>query len=228
MPAKSELVWFYCRRGRATEALTFCVRKFKAAEQRYTVSEKECLAVVFGLRKFRTYVLGEKLKIISDHEALKWLMSLREPRGRLLRWMLDIQEYDFQMEHRSGVSPIMASADALSRVYDLEGGDTHGESVAVVVDGDPGWDLPDDVEMKTEQMQDLGDLEKFVNDQDGKYAINEGLVVRIVNGVPLVYAPENLRSGILRHFHGAPACGHLGVARTLSKLRRHFWWDNGE
>uniref|UniRef100_A0A7S2ZL73 Uncharacterized protein n=1 Tax=Rhodosorus marinus TaxID=101924 RepID=A0A7S2ZL73_9RHOD len=113
-------------------------------------------------------------------------MSLREPRGRLLRRILDIQEYDFHTEHRSGVSPIMAMADALSRAYDLEGDDAHGESVAVVVDEDPGWDLHDNAEIQTEQVRDLGEMEKFVDDEDDQYAISEeGLIFKMVNEGPL-------------------------------------------
>mmetsp|Transcript_7288 Transcript_7288/g.10879 ORF Transcript_7288/g.10879 Transcript_7288/m.10879 type:complete len:103 (-) Transcript_7288:1753-2061(-) len=83
-------------------------------------------------------------------------MSLREPRGRLLRWMLDIQEYDFQMEHRSGASPIMATADAQSRVCDRERVDGHGEPVAVVAEEEQGRDLPDNAEIKKKQIHELG------------------------------------------------------------------------
>uniref|UniRef100_A0A7S0G551 Integrase zinc-binding domain-containing protein n=1 Tax=Rhodosorus marinus TaxID=101924 RepID=A0A7S0G551_9RHOD len=156
---------------------------------------------------------------------MKWLMSLREPMGRLLRWMLDIQEYDFQMEHWSGVSPIMATADALSRVYNREDVDIPGESVATVEDEDPVWDLPDKAAIKDEQRHDLGDLEDFVErHEDGQYVTNEEeLMIRVVGGIPMMYTPEKLQLRILRYFHGAPTRGHLGVARTLRKLERHFW-----
>jgi len=65
-----------------------------------------------------------------------------------------------------------------------------------------------------------------VDDREGEYAINEeGLMIRMEKERPLVYAPQRIRSRILHHFHGAPAYGQLGVARTLNKLRRYFWWQ---
>lgn len=61
-------------------------RKMTNAEVKYTVTERECLAVVYALRKWRCYLHGEPNFIVeTDHLSLKWLMSLKEPRGRLAR-----------------------------------------------------------------------------------------------------------------------------------------------
>ena len=62
--------------------VSFISRKLKPAEKRYTVTERKCLAVVFALKKWRHYLHGgPTFSVITDHEALRWLMDLKEPRG---------------------------------------------------------------------------------------------------------------------------------------------------
>ena len=78
--------------------VSFTSRKLKGAEIRYTVTEKECLAVFHALRKWRHYLHGVPgFIVVTDHIALRWLMQLREPRRRLARLMVDVQGYDFEV-----------------------------------------------------------------------------------------------------------------------------------
>ena len=75
--------------------------------------EKETLAIAFATQHFRVYLVGHNFQIITDHRALKWLHSI-ESKGRIARWIMDLQEFDFTVAHRPGVSN--ANADALSRL----------------------------------------------------------------------------------------------------------------
>jgi RNase H-like domain found in reverse transcriptase len=79
--------------------VAFASRKQKGAEARYTVTEKEFLAVLFGLQKFRQHLYGERFGVVTDHSALVWLMSLQDPKHRLARWILEFQSFDIDMEH---------------------------------------------------------------------------------------------------------------------------------
>ncbi len=80
----------------------------KKAELNYGITEKECLAVVYGIKAFRIYLYGTVFKVITDHSALAWLM--KEPTGRLARWSIYLQAYKFDIEHRKGTN-----VDALGR-----------------------------------------------------------------------------------------------------------------
>ena len=83
-------------------------------EMNYTISEKECLAVMFGIKQFRIYLNnGIKFKIITDHSALVWLMTIKDPNGRLARWSLCLQYFEFEIIHRKGSNH--NNVDALSR-----------------------------------------------------------------------------------------------------------------
>ena len=70
-------------------------------------------AVVFGTAYFRVYLLGRHFQLITDHSALRWLHTM-EAKGRLARWIMDLQEFDFSVVHRAG--RLHNNADALSRL----------------------------------------------------------------------------------------------------------------
>ncbi|GMF43591.1 unnamed protein product [Phytophthora fragariaefolia] len=84
-----------------------------AAESNYSITELECLAVVWSVKLFRPYMYGRAFAIITDHAALKWLMTRPNLAGRLHRRSLVLQEYEFQVEYRPGSTNVVA--DALSR-----------------------------------------------------------------------------------------------------------------
>ena len=94
--------------------LSFASRTLTKAERNYCVTRKELLAVMFGLKKFRHYLLGRHVKIRTDHAALKWVMAFREPEGQVARWLQVLDTYDYDVEHRPG--RLHGNADGLSRV----------------------------------------------------------------------------------------------------------------
>jgi hypothetical protein len=80
----------------------------------YSTTEKELLAVVFALDKFRSYLLGSKVIIYSDHAALKYLFSKKDAKSRLIRWILILQEFNIEIRDKKGSENVVA--DHLSRI----------------------------------------------------------------------------------------------------------------
>ncbi|GFU28053.1 retrovirus-related Pol polyprotein from transposon 297 [Trichonephila clavipes] len=75
--------------------------------------EREALAVVWALKKFRGYIEGTEITVASDHQPLKWLLNLKSPTGRLARWALEIQSFNLKVQYIPGKANVVA--DMLSR-----------------------------------------------------------------------------------------------------------------
>ncbi|CAM5133914.1 unnamed protein product [Eretmochelys imbricata] len=90
----------------------FLSKKLSERESQWSITEKECYAIVYALEKLRPYVWGQCFHLQTDHAALKWLHTIKDNNKKLLRWSLALQDFDFEIQHISGASNKVA--DALS------------------------------------------------------------------------------------------------------------------
>ena len=88
-------------------------RSLNKAERNYCITEQELLAVVFFVQYYRQYLLGRRFSVRSDHQALVWLFSMKEPISKIARWIEILAPFDFCIEYRPGSK--QSHCDALSR-----------------------------------------------------------------------------------------------------------------
>ena len=100
--------------GRNSPVIYYASRSLDSAQCNYSTTEKELLAVVFALEKFRSYLLGTKVIVFSDHAALKYLLKKKDAKPRLIRWILLLQEFDLEIQDKSRAENLVA--DHLSRL----------------------------------------------------------------------------------------------------------------
>ena len=93
--------------------IAFASRTLTQQERAYCVTRKELLPVVFGLKKFCPYLMGRHFVVRTDHSAIQWLRKTSVPLAQTARWLLFFEQYDFEVQHRSGKKH--GNADALSR-----------------------------------------------------------------------------------------------------------------
>lgn len=94
----------------------FASRTLNKAERNFCVTDRELLAVRNFVEYFRHYLLGRGFILRTDHQALKWLFSLNEPKGRVARWIEVLSTYVFEVQYRPGKKH--GNADVLSRCPD--------------------------------------------------------------------------------------------------------------
>ena len=102
------------RKEKIFRAIYYASRTFNEAQENYSTTENEMLAIVFACEKFRPYILGSHIIVHTDHAAIKYLMSKKEAKPRLIRWVLLLQEFDMEIKDKKGCDNVIA--DHLSRV----------------------------------------------------------------------------------------------------------------
>ena len=92
----------------------YASKTLNEAQRNYTTIEKELLAVVYALDKFRAYLIGADIIISTYHSSLKYLLTKKNAKARLIRWVLLLQEFNLQIRDKKGVENVVA--DHLSRL----------------------------------------------------------------------------------------------------------------
>ena len=95
------------------KVIAYASRVLEDRERRYSTTKKEMLAMVYAIKHFRHYLYGKPFTVRTDHNALKWLQSFKEPEGQVARWLETLAQYNYKIEHRPGKKH--QNADALSR-----------------------------------------------------------------------------------------------------------------
>ncbi|XP_063627002.1 uncharacterized protein LOC134798550 [Cydia splendana] len=191
-----------------TKVVMYASRSLTPPETRYSTTEKECLAVIWGIRKMRAFIEGYHFTIITDHQALKWLNTLKNPSGRLARWALELQQYQFDIIYRSGKQNQVADQLSRNPVYAIN---TQGWY-------DRKLDL---VQKQPNAVQDYrikgGQLyKKITHSAYNKHTDPETEWKLCV--------PEADRGQIMHQNHDMPSAGHLGMAKTTKKIMQRYYW----
>jgi len=90
------------RQGEREVVTAYACRTLSRSERNYDVTKRELLAVVYGLKTYRQYLCGRGFVVRTDHSAIQWLRHTPEPMTQMVRWLNFNEEFQFDIEHRSG------------------------------------------------------------------------------------------------------------------------------
>jgi hypothetical protein len=102
------------RKDNKPYVIYFASRTLNCAQMNYTTTEKELLAIVFALDKFRAYLIGSPIVVFTDLATFKYLFTKKDAKARLIRWILLLQEFSLTIKYKKGVENMVA--DHLSRL----------------------------------------------------------------------------------------------------------------
>lgn len=201
--------------------ICYISRTLTNAEQKYGATQLECLSVLWAVEKLRCYLEGNKFTLITDCYSLKWLNNLKDPQGRLGRWCLRLQSYNFDIIHRKGKENVVP--DCLSRAVPSCSALTVDEHPEVSVStGDRWYDkMVKNVQFKPLQYHRWrvlgGKLYKHI---DSGF---KDLLTDVDKWKEVV--PKTERKVILSKYHDDILTGaHLGVYKTYNRLLPKYYW----
>jgi hypothetical protein len=219
------------RVNKTPHVIYYASRTLSDAQRNYTTTEKELLAVVFALDKFRSYLLRSKVLIFSDHAALKYLLSKKEAKPRLIRWILLLQEFDIEIRDKKGVENVVA--DHLSRIHPecqeipspLR--DSFPDEQILSVSSAP-WYAHIVNFLATGQVPSTWskqERDKFYSQVRHFYWEDPDLFKHCADQVIRRCVPESEFHSILSFCHSSSCGGHFGGRRTSAKvLQSGFYW----
>lgn len=217
--------------GHGLQPIAYLSKKLNAAQCNYSVYEKELLAIVAALGEWKHYLLGSphKIRIISDHQPLKWLLKQQVLSARVARWVDFMQQFCFSIEHRPGQEN--AAADGLSRRSDHDDGASaragqRTEGIKAMLSAVHSSELIVTGMMERIKAAYPSDPEcvKIIADPSRyRCSVNGDLLMRHNQ---CIYVPDDraLKTTLLKEMHDSPVGGHLGVRKTLWKLAQHYYW----
>ncbi|GFU95054.1 retrovirus-related Pol polyprotein from transposon 17.6 [Trichonephila clavipes] len=214
--------------------IAFASRTLNKAERNYTVTERECLAVIWALNKFKTYFGPLPVKVITDHAALTKLTNGKNLSSRMIRWALKLSEFNIEWEHRPGVQNVVADLLSRNPVDSVEGSQISCAALRALA-------INSREQFIKEQREDpeLGHIYRYLENHDDG-SVNATVCeswsqdFKLINGLLFyakyfsnlgelrVYIPGSLRKDIMKEFHDLPLAGHLGKRKTYLKLRDTF------
>lgn len=196
--------------GEEERVIAYMSEKLSLAQKKYQTTEKECLAVIRSMEKFRPYIEGTKFTVITDHASLLWLMNLKDSTGRVGRWALRLQAYNFELKHRKGKH--MVVADALSRaVYAI----TSAPS-------DPWYDgLKQKIIENPQKYAQFQIKDNLIY----KYCSRKNLRNGFLANWKMVVEYSN-RQEVIHTHHDLPTSAHQGFFKTINKIKQNYYWPN--
>ncbi len=249
-------ILFQLNENNQQQVISYASWTFDRAQRAYHTSEREFLALIKCVKKWKAFFWGRKISIESDHEALKGVLNVRDPYGRIARWFALLSQFNYEVNYIKGTDNI--AADVMSRTY----GDLDDNKLAEleakcysmrkeVVNALIEYNGPSEQEYIAAQREDkeiikyirylesneLPDDNKealrIVKDSDNFIMMNKiiyrntKIEPQDIQNSPLIWIPDSMRKQVLIEAHDSLWEGaHMGREKTIDKIKKKYYFRN--
>ena len=217
----------------SVSVIAYASKSFNKAQQNYSATKRELYAVVYFTGYFKHYLLGQNFRIITDHRALVWLYSFKDPDGIVARWIEKLSQYSFTIEHKAGKG--IPHADGLSRL-------TENTAVCALQTVNPLLTQLSDPDLqkcyqwlqqksrpeKRELQGSSKKLWRLWGQFDSLELIDDHIYRRFIESandsrLQLLVAAADIPQ-VLYMLHDNKTAGHLGMFKTYERVTERFYW----
>ena len=215
-------------------AIAFANRSLSEVERRYSQTEKEALAVVWGCERFSLYLSGlESFQLVTDCKALEVIYGPKsKPSARVERWVLRLMPFKYTVRHVPSGQNIADCLSRLTRIPALSHRNSTTEEYVrmVAISATPRAMTTREIERASAEDEELAEVRKCWKTGDWSNAPSPYKLLRdeitvvgrlVMRGMRIV-VPLSLRERVLELAHE----GHQGIVKTKDRLRSKVWWPN--
>jgi hypothetical protein len=183
------------------KVIAFASGTFTPTQSRYATHERECLGALSGLDKFRHYLLGAPVTLITDSRAISWLRKSKELTPKLFRWSQRIEEFSPTIIHRPG--PSIATEDCGSRLP---------SPLHITVDPTDAF----------EESNYVSSSPLIATMKSSSHVPSTTVDSSFVSNP----SSQDEKNSLVARAHKHPSAGHFGQAATVERLRKFANWPN--
>ena len=202
-------------------------RYLTSAESRYSATERELLAIVWAAKRFNPYIYGRHVTIVTDHQPLVTMKSLKDPMGRIGRLFHKIQDLDYDLIYQPGSSNY--TADLLSRPS------IEANSIELRVESCINWPLEQSLDAAVRMAK-----QRVVNNSSNddspqecksewdkilqKLCVENDILLYTSDDIARVVVPKQMTPIVLKVHHDLSLAGHRDFEKTYKSISSRYFW----
>ena len=221
----------------------YASRQMSPAEKKYTTTEREALAIIYACKKSQHYLLGYRIVFHTDHDSLKYLVNKPDLSGRIARWILLLQEFNYKVMVKPGKAN--ANADYLSRQRGTEALEdiqaefpdefvnepNRKEDQILHITGEDESEFSNIIAYLVDRIYPIGlsrEEKNFFQHKVAPYTIIHGILFRLRADEQLKRCLEKKEwKQVMRALHSGPSGGHFATNTTANRIRSAgYWWPH--